>query len=539
MRSSDSDMTDTAGIAFEEVLGEFLQRSEAGENPDLYSYLERYPQYRDELLDFLKNDAWLKSPNSLPDLHGSSSAAPYMQLAGQCINRYEILEVVGCGGMGVVYRANDQQLQREVALKFLAAGQFAGAEEVRRIRLEAEAVARLDHPHLMPIYEVGTWQGLPYLVLPLLDRKDLQERLEAKPLSPYEAATLVRDLARGIEHAHRRGVIHRDLKPANVLFAVDGRPVVADFGLAKAPRSDGSCTTSGMLLGTPFYMAPEQADGKAELSVATDVYGLGGILYAALTGKPPHHGPTVVEVLRHVMQEEVEPPRSATEQIPRDLQAICMRCLRREPSDRYASAQALVDDLERFLSGEPALAADSGPLEALARPLRRDAHRGAFRSWGRALLGFGFVILLAHVLMLALRLSGFGFGVGYVAPRVLMFGSLLAILAYYRQGKIGPQSVVERPLWSIWVGYLGGLSTSTLLLRAWGIPSDHLFAISSVLSGFGFIATGGHAWGGCYVIGACFLMLSLVMPFLPGMELWLGGAWFLALAALARRYWSP
>jgi hypothetical protein len=249
---------------------------------------------------------------------------------------YEILDELGRGGMGVVYRATHLALKRTVALKMVLAGGHASPQELARFRIEAEAVARLAHPNIVQVFEVGARDGLPYCALEFVDGGSLEARLKGGPLAPDEAARLVGLLARAMHLAHSRNIVHRDLKPANVLLSADGTPKVSDFGLARQLDADGQQTVTGAVMGTPSYMAPEQASGRAhEAGPAADVYALGAVLYACLTGLPPFRGATPLEVLEQVRGLEPVSPRALRPGVPRDLETICLKCLRKEPEKRY------------------------------------------------------------------------------------------------------------------------------------------------------------------------------------------------------------
>jgi WD40 repeat protein/tRNA A-37 threonylcarbamoyl transferase component Bud32 len=266
---------------------------------------------------------------------------------------YDILERIGRGGMGVVYKARERRLGRVVALKMILTAD-AEADQLDRFRAEAEAVARLQHPSIVQIFGVGEEEGRPFLALEFVSGGSLASKTAGKPLQPREAAALVRTLAGAMHYAHERGVVHRDLKPANILLAEDGTPKIADFGLAKRLDASADPTATGAAVGTPNYMAPEQAAGQSkEASPATDVWALGAILYELLTGRPPFNAATALETLRQVVSVEPVPPSRLQPQTPLDLETICLKCLRKEPKKRYASAAALADDLGRFLEGKP------------------------------------------------------------------------------------------------------------------------------------------------------------------------------------------
>jgi len=286
---------------------------------------------------------------------------------------FEIQALLGRGGMGVVYKAQHLALKRLVALKMVRAGAHAGPQERARFKSEAEAVARLQHPNIVQIFEVGEHNGLSYCALEYVEGGSLDRKLAGGPLLPREAAALVRTLAAAMHLAHSRNVVHRDLKPANVLLTADGVPKVSDFGLARQLDADSDQTGTGAVMGTPSYMAPEQACGQTHAAgPAADVYALGAILYACLTGQPPFHGTTLLETLEQVRSWEPVPPSRRQPQVPHDLDTICLKCLAKEPEKRYASARELAEDLERFLQGLPIRARPVGLRERAWRWCRRN-----------------------------------------------------------------------------------------------------------------------------------------------------------------------
>jgi WD40 repeat protein/tetratricopeptide (TPR) repeat protein/tRNA A-37 threonylcarbamoyl transferase component Bud32 len=288
------------------------------------------------------------------------------------IPHYEILGELGRGGMGVVYKARQTALKRLAALKMILSGDYASPEALARFRREAEAIARLCHPHIVQVYEVGEYDGRPFFSLEYVDGGTLATKLRESLPGPKEAAALVEKLARAMHAVHQCSVVHRDLKPANVLLTADGTPKITDFGLAKKLDEDAGQTHSGAVMGTPSYMAPEQASGgTARATPLADVYALGAILYECLTGRPPFRAATVAQTLRQVIEEEPVPPRGLNAAVPRDLETVCLKCLCKEPAKRYATAEALADDLRRWLHGEAIQARPVGRFEKLGRWCRR------------------------------------------------------------------------------------------------------------------------------------------------------------------------
>jgi serine/threonine-protein kinase len=286
---------------------------------------------------------------------------------------YEVETVLGRGGMGVVFRARHLRLNRIVALKMALAGAYATPLERQRFQQEAEAVARLRHPNIVQIYDVGDHEGRPYFTMEHVEGGSLAQKLSGAPQPASPAAALLATLAEAVHAAHRNGIIHRDLKPANVLLTDDGHPKISDFGLARRVDGDSRLTGTGIAMGTPSYMAPEQARASAEMvRPSTDVYALGAILYELLTGRPPFRGVTAVETLQQVFSQDPVPPRRLNPEVPRDLETICLKCLHKEPAKRYASAAAFGEDLGRFREGRPIQARPVGRAERVWRWCRRN-----------------------------------------------------------------------------------------------------------------------------------------------------------------------
>ena len=286
---------------------------------------------------------------------------------------YELLEKIAQGGMGVVFKARQISLNRIVAVKMILSGQFASEEEVQRFYAEAESAAKLDHPNIIPIYEVGKHKDFHFFSMGFVDGESLAEKISERPMDPRETAQKLSAVCQAIEYAHQQGVIHRDLKPANILLDSQGQPRIADFGLAKQLHNDSGLTTTGQILGTPSYMSPEQAEGVPErIGTSSDVYSLGAVLYALLTGRPPFQAATLVATLKQLMEKEPVPLRELDSDIPRDLETIALKCLQKDSLARYDSAQELSAELERFLNGVPILARPISKSERAWRWCRRN-----------------------------------------------------------------------------------------------------------------------------------------------------------------------
>ena len=288
--------------------------------------------------------------NGAPNNKKSASAA---ELLGE-LGDYELLEEVGRGGQGVVFRARQKSLNRTVALKVISLGQWASKAHLKRFRLEAEAAASLEHPGIVPIHEVGERDGSCYFSMKFVEGGQLDEVARREPMPIRRAVELIAKVARTVHYAHEHGILHRDIKPGNILLDAKGEPHLTDFGLARLVESESSVTHTLDVLGTPSYMAPEQAVGNnAAVSSVTDVYGLGAVLYQLLTGQPPFAGGATYETIKLLLDTEPRQPRLLNPKIDRDLSTICLKCLEKDPKRRYSSALALAEDLERWLKHEP------------------------------------------------------------------------------------------------------------------------------------------------------------------------------------------
>jgi serine/threonine-protein kinase len=337
-----------------DLLDAYLVNLQAGEKPDRQALLREHPELASALdcLDALEMLAPPASENPPPDSHAPDAEASFGGLPHD-FGPYELVREIGRGGMGVVYEARQKGLDRSVAVKMILAGHLASPELVRRFQAEAKAAARLRHANIVPIHDVGQLHGQDFFVMEYIEGQSLAQRIARGPVDVTTAVRLTATVARAVEHLHRQGIIHRDLKPSNILLDAAGQPYVSDFGLAKVFATGSDLTATGVITGTPSYMAPEQASGRrAEIGPATDVYSLGAILYELLTGVPPFRAECPLDTLMEVLRSDPAMPRSLNRHIPHGLELICLKCLAKEPRDRYASAAALADDLDRFARGE-------------------------------------------------------------------------------------------------------------------------------------------------------------------------------------------
>ena len=392
---SQSEQSNNSSIdPLQSLIADFLDAEGKGQPLDRAAWLSQHSAYVDSLKDFLENHDRIKgsAPSAVDDAtlppsnltqndatlppNEAAATQPRKSAVGDRLRYfgdYELVEEIARGGMGVVYKARQINLNRIVALKMILAGQLASEQDVQRFRTEAESAANLDHPRIVPIYEVGQHAGQHYFSMGFVDGKSLAQKLVDCPMAPRDAAEMLLKICDGVAYAHERGVIHRDLKPANILLDQNEQPKVTDFGLAKKLGSDSNLTGTGQILGTPSYMAPEQASGKIdEVGKLADIYSLGAILYCLLTGRPPFQAANPMDTLLQVLDKEPISPKQLNATIPVDLETICLKCLSKEPNRRYASANELSQELSRFLRGEPILARPVGKLEQSWRWCKRN-----------------------------------------------------------------------------------------------------------------------------------------------------------------------
>lgn len=431
------------------------------------------------------------------------------------IGDYELIEEIGRGGMGVVFRARQISLGREVAVKMISRGRLASEADLQRFVAEAAATAKLEHPNIVPVYEVGDIDGRPFFSMQFVDGQTLADRLSDGPIDPREAAELVATIARAVAFAHSEGVLHRDLKPSNILIAADGTPMIMDFGLAKQLDTEEGLTRSGMLVGTPAYMSPEQASGRRGLvGPVSDVYSLGCVLYFALTGRAPFVAETSMELVMLVIEQDPMPPRALRPRLDRDLEMIVIRCLQKPIDLRYASAVALAKDLEAYLADEKVSARSGRFGQVIARLFRETHHAGVLEKWGLLWMWHSLALLCACLLTWSMHYVDVKERTVYIAVWTVGLGAWAGVFWKLRQ-RMGPVTFIERQIAHVWGASM--IAIGLLFPLEWwlGLPVLTLSPLLGVISAMVFVIKAGMLSGAFYVQAVALLLCAVAMAVVP------------------------
>ena len=456
------------------ALEDYLERLQGGEAPDRQAVLEKFPQLASALdcLEVLEDFAPMTQSYS-PGSQDTVEVEPLGPLP-QEFGPYELVNEIGRGGMGVVYKARQKALDRAVAVKMILGSHMASPEYLRRFETEARAAARVSHSNIVHIHEVGQLRGRHFFVMEYVEGTNLAERIAEGPVDVPTAVRLVAAVARAVEHLHQQGIVHRDLKPSNILLDESGQPYVTDFGLAKVFSAGSQTTASGVIAGTPSYMAPEQAAGRNDqVGPACDIYSLGTLLYELLTGRPPFREESPFDTLVQILQREPVLPRRLNPGIPRPLELICLKCLEKSPADRYPTAAALADDLEHFSKGE---ALELKPPDLGHRVVRWARRQPALASRLGAL---GVFYLIASVNLLCGVIEA-----GY-------FGQTSALLAIWAVASMVCQQFLDSQRWSIPARFVWGMLDSVLLLAVLLIADG---AASPLVVGYPLLIVASALW---------------------------------------------
>jgi serine/threonine-protein kinase len=498
------------------LLDELTEAMRLGQAPQLEEVTRRHPDLAAELRALWGTVMVAGAIASATSDLSQPAAAPHDGPPPRDLPGYELQEELGRGGMGVVYRAWQPNLQRHVAVKLILRGTLASADELSRFQAEAEAAGRLQHPHIVPIYEVANHDGQCYFSMQLVEGETLAEKLADGPLPAREAVRLIATVARAIHYAHTQGIVHRDLKPANILIDAVGEPHVTDFGLAKQLDAGTSLTRTGAVLGTPAYMAPELASGdRGSVGPASDVYSLGTILYALLTGRPPFQGPSPVDTVLLVLEQDPLPPRLLNPKLERDLEMIVLKCLQKPPELRYASAAALADDLTAYLNDEPISARSGQFSQVVARVFRETHHATVLENWGLLWMWHALVILVMCLVTNWLHAKRVEWPqCAKPWPYLLLWGGGLALWApiFWRlRHRIGPVTAVERQIAHIWGGSVAAVVLLFVVESLLALPVLTLSPVLGLIGGAVFVAKAGILSGVFYLQAIAMFATALVM----------------------------
>lgn len=528
-------MNDERDARLAQLIDELLARTRGGDSIDVEQVARDHPDLADDLrqlwttamiADDLGNAAAALLDANFPETIDSPASGldsrTGTEFAGKIVGDYELLEELGRGGMGVVYKARQISLGRTVALKMILRGELASDTDIIRFRAETEAAARLDHPHIVPLYEVGEYDGRPFFSMKFVEGETLSRKLAEGPLSPRAAAEILYPVCRAIAAAHEQGILHRDIKPANILIDVAGTPHVTDFGLAKRIPSDldeqslgRSLTQSGAIIGSPSYMAPEQAAGnRGETGPTSDVFSLGAVLYHMLTGRPPFQAATPVDTLLLVLEQDPVPPRELNPAVDADLELIAVKCLQKPSDLRYATPAALADDLRAYLNNEP-ISARSGHITQIVSRLFRETHHAVvLENWGLLWIWHSLVLFVLCLLTNWMQLQGVASRLPYLAAWVLGMGAWAAVFWNLRR-RAGPITFVERQIAHVWAA---SMVASTLLYLVEYVLGMEVLALSPVLgliTGMVFFVKAGILTGKFYAQSAALFATAAVMAVYP------------------------
>lgn len=506
-----------------ELLDDLTQRVQRGEAVDLEVVTAEFPHLAEDLrevwgavmlADAVALNVSITSPGE--DEEPIPEKLSQLKLPLR-FGDYELLEEIGRGGMGVVYRARQVSLNRTVAVKMILKAQLASEDELSRFLAEAESAARLSHPGIVPVYEVGQRDGRYYFSMKYIEGETLSQRLARGPMPAKEAARMMRIVSSAVHEAHQHGILHRDLKPSNILIDKNGSPVVTDFGLAKQVTSDvDSITRSGAIIGTPAFMAPEQASGdRGAVGVGSDVYGLGTILFAMITGQPPFQGRTPVDVLLKVLEQDPPLPHEVNPKVDRDLEMITLRCLQKPMDLRYPSAAMLCEDFEAYLNDE-AISARSGQFFQVVSRLFRETHNAqVLENWGLLWMWHSLVLFICCFMTQILQWNNDGYRWHYIAIWTVISGIWAACFWYLRR-RMGPVTFVERQIAHVWGAGMIGVACLFPIEWLLGLAPLELSPLLAVISGMVFLIKGGILTGWFYFQAMALFACSVPMALYPG-----------------------
>ena len=498
-------------------LAQITDRMQAGEILTLHQACQEKPEFADDLRELLGTMFVADAIGGSDKQSDDEADEGIWQLKLPIrMGDYELLEEIGRGGMGVVFRATQVSLGREVAIKMIQRERIASQDERKRFFVEAESTARLSHPNIVPVYEVGELGGRPYFSMACIHGQTLMQRIGNSPMPQRQAVQVIAPICRAIAYAHMQGIVHRDIKPSNILLDEEGQPKLTDFGLAKLTNGKQEhLTRTGAILGTPTYMSPEQASGiEQNVGPSSDIFSVGSVLYHALTGRPPLVANSPIELAMKIIEQDPPPPRLLEPRLDRDLEMIVIRCLQKPPDLRYKTADDLAMDLEAFLRDEP-IAARSGRIsQVVARIFRETHHAPILENWGLLWILHSFALVIACGLTQWLRHEGITNRFAYASLWTIGLGAWAAVFWMMRR-RMGPVTFVERQIAHVWGASM--VAIALLFPMEWwlGLKTLSLSPILGVITAMIFIIKAGILSGAFYVQAAMLLFASVLMAIFP------------------------
>ncbi|MCA8998029.1 MAG: serine/threonine protein kinase [Planctomycetaceae bacterium] len=517
-------MSDDFSESLIEKLDSLLERAQAGEIVDISPLCQEYPAQAAEIRGLWATALVAEDVAILETLLGDGELqirSPNTEIPLR-LGDYEILEELGRGGMGIVYRARQKSLNRTVAVKMLLRGKLESEANLARFASEARSAARLDHPHIVAVHDVGEENGHHFFSMPLIDGETLATRISQNPLGPQEAARLLIPVCRAVAYAHQNGILHRDLKPSNILIDLQGRPFVSDFGLAKrfpiegdGASNSGSLTESGAILGTPGYMAPEQAAGsKGMVDRSTDIYSLGAILYACVTGRAPFQAATPVDAILMILEQDPPPPRLLNPRIDPDLEMIILKALQKPQDLRYQPADALATDLEAFLNHEAVSARSSQFTQVLSRAFRPTHHVGVMENWGVLWMWHSLVLLVLCLTTDWIKSQGVESRLPYFLLWTVGLGTW-ALIFWNLRRRSGPVTFVERQIAHVWAASMACSTGLFAVEGLLGLPVLTLSPVLALIAAGVFVAKAGILSGEFYLSSVVLYLTVIPMAWFP------------------------
>ncbi|MCA9105898.1 MAG: serine/threonine protein kinase [Planctomycetales bacterium] len=513
-------MSDEEDEAFALWVSRLSDRLRAGERLELGAVLLERPDWSDLirevwpiilLTEMAGEEETLDGEAENGGSDSSSSLAPYPTHFGD----FELIEELGRGGMGIVYRARQRRLGREVALKLILIDHLTSGTERARFYAEAKAAARLEHPHIVPVYELGEHDGRPFLCMKLIEGETLLHRLARGPMTSEEAARLLVPLCRAVQYAHDNSVLHRDIKPSNILIDQAGSAILTDFGLAKDLRDPATVTRTGAVVGTPAYMSPEQAaGGRPGIDTTSDVYSLGAVLYHMVTGRPPFQGRTGLETVLMVLDQDPPSPRSVQPKVDRDLEMIILRCLQKPSDLRYASPASLADDLEAFLRHDEISARSGRFTQVVALMFRETHHVVVLENWGLLWMWHSLVLLVVCLATNLLQWTPAPTRTSFFLLWTLGLWTWAAVFWALRR-RMGPVTFVERQIAHLWAASMIATATLYPLEALLGLPPLQLSPVVPLFAATTFLVKAAILSGRFYIQAVALFATSLVMAFVP------------------------